>query len=268
MGDQDFLHTTLGKLGRSAYRLGLSASYRPGAPTVHRALEAGVNLFFCYGFDGQMTGVLRGLSSSQRQQLVYVTGAYHLFGWHPHLRRSLEKRLRQLGTDYLDCFLFLGVMRKQEFLEGVLEELRRFREEGKVLAMGVSIHDRKLAGALAARGAVDVLMMRYNAAHRGAETETFPFLADLPLAARPGLVTYTATRWGQLLKQKHMPPGEAAPPAADCYRFALTHPAVDVCMTGPKNQAQMREALRALDLGPMEAAELARLRRVGDYLRG
>jgi predicted aldo/keto reductase-like oxidoreductase len=81
-------------------------------------------------------------------------------------------------------------------------------------------------------------------------------------------VTYTATRWGQLLQPKRLPPGEPAPQASDCYRFALSHPAVDVCMTGPKNMAQMREALRTLDLGPLSAPEAARLRRVGDYLRG
>jgi hypothetical protein len=30
----------------------------------------------------------------------------------------------------------------------------------------------------------------------------------------------------------------------------------------------MRETLRALDLGPLQEAELIRLRRVGDHLRG
>ncbi|MBZ5516605.1 MAG: aldo/keto reductase [Acidobacteriia bacterium] len=261
MGDQDFLHTTLGKLGRSAYRLGLSASYRPGAPTVHRALEAGVNLFFCYGFDGQMTGVLRGLSSSQRQQLVYVTGAYHLFGWHPHLRRSLEKRLRQLGTDYLDCFLFLGVMRKQEFLEGVLEELRRFREEGKVLAMGVSIHDRKLAGALAARGAVDVLMMRYNAAHRGAEQDIFPHLAE----HNPAIIGYTATRWTYLLRRpRGWPKDGRVPTAGECYRFVLSNPHVHVCLTAPNNEKQFAEDLAAVRGGPLSDEDMRFMRDFGD----
>jgi len=75
---EDFSHATLGGLGRRVFRLGFSASYRPGKPAVHRALDAGVNVFFGYGFDWQLTGVLRELPSSQRQQLVYVTGAYNL----------------------------------------------------------------------------------------------------------------------------------------------------------------------------------------------
>jgi aryl-alcohol dehydrogenase-like predicted oxidoreductase len=109
--------------------------------------------------------------------------------------------------------------------------------------------------------------VRYNAVHRGAEAEVFPACQALGLAGRPGLVAFTATRWGQLLKPKLMPPGETAPTVADCYRFVLSNPAVDVSLTGPRNLVQMQEALRALDLGPLTAQELARLRRVGDYLK-
>jgi len=44
--------------------------------------------------------------------------------------------------------------------------------------------------------------------------------------------------------------------------------AVDVCMTGPKLLDQMREALRAVDLGPLDADEFEGMRRIGDHLRG
>ena len=54
--------------------------------------------------------------------------------------------------------------------------------------------------------------------------------------------------------------------ASDCYRFALSNPAVDVCMCGPKNTTQMREALRSLDLGPLDENELKRIRKIGDYV--
>jgi aryl-alcohol dehydrogenase-like predicted oxidoreductase len=37
----------------------------------------------------------------------------------------------------------------------------------------------------------------------------------------------------------------------------LSNPAVDVCMTGPSNEAQAAEALRAIELGPMDDEELA-----------
>jgi len=63
-----------------------------------------------------------------------------------------------------------------------------------------------------------------------------------------------------------MPPGEPPLRGADCYRFVLTHPMVDVCITGPKNTEQMREALKALHLGPLSDDEMVRVRRIGDYV--
>jgi len=48
----------------------------------------------------------------------------------------------------------------------------------------------------------------------------------------------------------------------------LSRPEVDVCMTGPSNAAQMDEALRALEQGPMSEEELAWMRRVGAAKHG
>ena len=50
----------------------------------------------------------------------------------------------------------------------------------------------------------------------------------------------------------------------DCYRFALSKPAVDVCLTGPASAAEMAANLRTLELGPMSAEELNWMRSVGD----
>jgi aryl-alcohol dehydrogenase-like predicted oxidoreductase len=258
---RNFTETQLGSLNRKVFRLGLAASYRPGREVVHRALDAGIQVYFAYGFDSQMVGVLREIPPSQRQQLVYVTGAYQLLGWHPNLRRTLEKRLRQLGTDYIDCFLFLGVMREQEFLSGVLEELQRFREEGKVLATGVSIHDRKLAGSLATRGSIQALMMRYNAAHRGAEQDIFPYLE----AHNPAVISYTATRWTALLRRPRGWPKEGRiPTPAMCYRFTLSNPHVHVCLTAPSSIAQFEENISAMREGPLDQEEMSFMREFGD----
>ena len=65
-----------------------------------------------------------------------------------------------------------------------------------------------------------------------------------------------------------MPPGETPPTAGDCYRFVLSHPAVDVCMSGAKTLEEMRGNLAALEAGPMPEAELERMRRIGDFIYG
>ena len=102
-----------------------------------------------------------------------------------------------------------------------------------------------------------------TAVQRGAEHDVFPHIPESP---RPGIVAYTATRWGHLLDPKKMPTGDTPPPARDCYRFALSHPAADMVLCGPANREQMQEALRALDAGPLDADEMARMHRIGDHV--
>lgn len=256
-----FTEVRLGMLNRKVFRLGLSATYRPGVETVHRALDAGVQVFFAYGFDSQMVRVLREVAPRKRQELVYVTGAYNLLWGHPNLRRTLEKRLRQLRTDYIDCFFLLGVMGKERFLDQAMEEMNRFRQEGKVLATGVSIHARKLAGTIAERGALQAMMVRYNAAHRGAELDIFPHL----VAHNPVVIGYTATRWTALLRRPRGWPKEARVPTPGmCYRFVLSNPHVHVCLTAPSNPAQFEENLSALREGPLHEEDLNFMREFGD----
>jgi aryl-alcohol dehydrogenase-like predicted oxidoreductase len=164
----NFQETILGRTGMGVRRLGLSTSYFPGKKAVHYALDHGVNYFFGYGWDRQMMRVLRDLSAAQRQRIIVATGGYNWIWFHSNLRKDLEKRLRQLRTDCLDVFLFLGVMKPKQYSEAITAEMIRFREEGKVRAIGLSCHDRKFVGQLAEQGDLDVMMMRYNAAHRGA----------------------------------------------------------------------------------------------------
>ena len=82
----------------------------------------------------------------------------------------------------------------------------------------------------------------------------------------PAIVSYTATRWGQLLNHKKMPTGQKPLSASDCYRFVLSNPAVNVCMCGPKDISQMREALKSLEMGPLDEEEIDRVRRIGDHV--
>jgi predicted aldo/keto reductase-like oxidoreductase len=148
--------------------------------------------------------------------------------------------------------------------QGIADACQRLKDKGMVRHLAVSSHDRRFLGSVAPNAPCGIFHLRYNAVHRGAETEVFPFLG-----AQLGVVAYTATSWAQLLNNKLMPAGERPPSASDCYRFVLSHPAVHVCMTGTGTLEQTREALLALDRGPMSDEELNWMRRVGDalYLR-
>ena len=82
------------------------------------------------------------------------------------------------------------------------------------------------------------------------------------------MVAFTATSWRQLLGHRRLPKGEKVPTAADCYRFVLSRPEVDVCLSGPSSADQMEHALEALRRGPLAPDELAWMRRVGDAIYG
>ncbi len=250
-----------GSTGLCVTSLGLSASYYPGKNTIHAAADEGINLFFAFGIDVQMTRALRDLMRSQRDKFVLVTGAYNYIWWSQNVRRAFEKRLRQFQTDHIDVFLFMGVMKPEQFTPKVHDDLLKLKEEGKVRAIGLSCHDRRFLGTLASNGGVNALMLRYNAAHRGAERDIFPHLA----AHNPGVISYTATRWRYLLRRpKSWPTNGRVPTAGDCYRFVLSNPHVHVALTAPRNERELRENISAVREGPLDEEEMNFMREFGD----
>ena len=259
--ERTFDRTILGSTGLRVGRLGVAASYGVPAPAVERAFEHGVNyLYWGSRRSAAFAEAIRNLSS-QRDRLVLIIQSFSriagLISW------SLERALRHLRLDYADILL-LGLWNKP-VSPRILEAARKVQERGLVRHLALSSHSRPQLARLVATRAFDVFHFRYNAIHTGAEAEIFPFLSK---QNRPGMVSYTATSWKQLLNPRKVPEGEKVPTAADCYRFVLSRPEIDVCMTGPANAAQMDEALAALRRGPMSEAELAWMRRVGKAIRG
>lgn len=259
----DFLATRLGAPALPVFRLGLAATYRPGERTIRRALDEGVNYLFGYAADTQMTGVVRSLTAAQREKIVLATGGYNWIVWHPPLKRSLENALRRLRTDYIDVFHYLGILKPGHFPPRIQDELAQLREDGRVRAIAVSCHDRKFAAQLAQRGIVDLLMVRYNAAHPGAETDIFPYLAE---RGTP-VVSYTATRWRRLLARPRGWPAEApVATAGQCYRFVLSNPNVNVVLTAPSSEKQFAANLREVRRGPLPEDEMSFMRRFGAHV--
>jgi aryl-alcohol dehydrogenase-like predicted oxidoreductase len=250
----------LGRTGLEAGRLGMAASYGIPAAAVERSFERGVNYLYWGSFRrGPFGQALRNLKA-QRERMVLVLQSYSRMA--ALMAPSVEMALRRLRFDYADVLL-LGLWGAKPPAR-ILEASRRLKERGLIRHIAISTHHRPLVSELAADPTFGIVHLRYNAVHKGAEREVFPLLAGN--GTNPGLVAFTATSWRQLLDAKRMPPGERVPSAADCYRFVLSNAAVDVCMTGPSNEAQADEALRAIELGPMNEEELAWMRRVGDFI--
>src|SRR5262249_28087595 len=118
--------------------------------------------------------------------------------------------------------------------------------------------------------ALDVVMLRYNMAHPGVERDVFPYLPD-DRATAPGMVAFNTAHGGQgplYEPPPGYPEGMYVPWPPDCYRWALSHPAVDVVLTGVRSRGQIDAALAAMGQGPMSEEERAALRKYGDLHAG
>jgi predicted aldo/keto reductase-like oxidoreductase len=255
----------LGQTGLQVGRLGISSSYGANAEAFEAAFERGCNYFtwgtFVKGPSPEMKKAVSNIvKKGQRDNLVLALYSY----FHSAIMTDLfiPSRLKQLGVEYADV-LVLGYYSwhpSKYVIDGAL----RLKEKGIIRHIGLSGHQRKLFPDLSKEGIFDIFHVRYNAVNRGAEAEVFPYIDR---NTGQGIVSFTATKWGQLLDQNKMPSGVKVPSAIDCYRFVLSNPAVDVCMMGTRNIEMMRENLATLDMGPMNEEELARMREIGDYLK-
>lgn len=257
----DFLTRDVPALKRSVFRLGLSGSFGLDEAGAREALERIQYLFWFPNMKG-LTAALKDAVRRDRARYVVASGPIlgHFPGW---VRKAAEKRLRTLGTDYLDVLQLSWLSKMSAFTGAVQDELLRLKEEGKIRAIGVTTHDRPRAGRLAEESIVDLLQIRYNAAHPGAEKDVFPHLAR----RRPALVAYTATSWRKLLKRPRGWKGTVMN-AGDCYRWALASPHVDVVLSGPRTVTELRENLAAVDRGPLSKDELAWMRDFGRAVHG
>lgn len=252
---------TLGQTGLQVGRLGVSCSY--GAPTeaFEEAFEQGVNYF--YWGSTRKTAMARAVRNiirqGKRDDLVIVIQSYSRSA--ALMEYFYHRALKTLGIDTADILL-LGWHNRPPSPR-IVDRAVAMQARGMFRFLAISGHHRPMFAELTGDQRFDLFHVRYNGVHRGAEQEVF---SVLPQAERPGIVTYTATRWGDLLKPGKMPPGEIPLTGSQCYRFVMSHPDVDVCMTGPKNTAEMQEALKALHQGPLPPEELERIRRIGDHI--
>lgn len=257
----DFTHREVQRFGRRVFRLGLSGSFGLDEAGCREALEH-VQYVFWGPRMKALTPALRDALASDRDR--YVVSAGPLLGYFPGaVRRAAEGALRTLGIDYLDVLQLYWLGKMSALTGSVQEEMIRQREEGKVRTLGASIHDRPRAGKLAADSVLDLLMIRYNAAHPGAEQDIFPHLAR----RRPVVVAYTATAWRRLLRPPRGWKGKV-PTAGDCYRFCLSSPHVDVVLSGPRSTAEWRENLSAMEKGPLSRQEMEEIRAFGSAVHG
>ena len=256
----------LGRTGLQVGRLGIASSYGAPSEAYEEAFERGCNYFllgsFLKGRSKEMIKAIKNISSKGRRDDLVI--AMHDYTHNFLLQRPhFKSGLRSLGLSHIDV-LILGYYVNLPG-QGVMAGAEKLKKEGFIRHIGVASHNRKLFRQFTGEDPVDVFHLRYNAVNTGAEVDVFPCL---PEQNKPGIVSYTATRWGHLLKESKMPPEEAPLTAGDCYRFVLSNPAVDLVMTGTRTLAMMQENLKVLEMSALSEAEMARIRKIGDHIYG
>ncbi|HLJ12324.1 MAG TPA: aldo/keto reductase [Planctomycetaceae bacterium] len=271
----DFLTFPARGFGKPVSRLGLAS--RGGSEItpddVFYAVDRGVNFLNWPGeadgpcCDDGLSQAIAALGQRRESVVVCVQFGSRTAG---EAASELRSILATLRTKYIDCLTLYYVEHADEWRQligpgGALDCLKKAKRDGLVRRIGLTSHQRTLAADMAKSDAIDVLMIRYNAAHRGAEREIFP-VTD---ALEKPVIAYTALRWGALLRPTSGdPPDFELPGAIDWYRFVLQLPSVAVVLAAPNDRTELEHDLDLLAVrGPLPDAEYARLAAHGDRVR-
>ncbi len=173
--ESDFLTATLGRTGLKVGRLGLAGSY--GAPTraYTKAFQLGCNYF--YSGSGrqrsQMKQAVRELvAQGFRDKMVISIQTYARMGMMTEF--FFKNALSAMGIDHADI-LMLGWHNRAPS-NRLMDFALSMKEKGLARFIGMSGHNRQLFKDLARDHRFDLFHVRYNPAHRGAETDCFPGL--------------------------------------------------------------------------------------------
>lgn len=268
-----FLTCPASAFGKEVCRLGLASRGQTAltCDDVLFALEQGIRFLNWPGVadsPGGADAVSEAVAALQRRDSVVLCVQ---FGARSATEAASELRsiLATLRTDYIDVLTCYYVEEGEEWRSllapgGALEYLQGAKKDGIVRRLGITSHQRPLLAEVAQSGMLDVLMLRYNAAHRGAEEQVFPTTDALSLP----VIAYTALRWGALLEPTPSdPPGFLVPRAPAWYRFVLQSPCVSVALAAPHNRVELKEDLEVLRHGPLSSDEYQQLAEHGRRVR-
>lgn len=257
-----------GRLG-TVCRLGLATRGNTSlaCDDVLDAIERGINyLNWCGHSDGLSRAIAE--ASARRRELIVATQLQARTA--DEARREIDAQCRTMGTDYIDVVTYYYVECEDQWQAivgpgGAAEGVEAAVAEGTVRAIGLTSHQRPLAARWAESGRLDMLMLRYNAAHRGAEQEVFPLTRRLAMP----VVTYTGLRWGALMRSTPDDPTHFHPPTApQWYRFALCQEAITTVLMAPNGRRELEENLTLLEPWQgIDPTQLAAMRDHGDRVR-
>jgi len=295
----------LGAGGFSRLGLGTGGSERDAIAIVHAALDLGVNLFdtaAAYGTEPVLGKALRGAA---RDKIVICTKAP--FGVsNPNATpesavSSLERSLKELGTDYIDVYQLHGVAPRgyDHARDVIAPALLREREKGKFRHLGITETapgdpEHEMVRRACADGVWDVAMIAFHMMHQNARTRAFPLtrqhrvgtlmmFAVRNIFSRPERLAATLRELAaeglvpRALADDPDPLGFLVHPDAHggassiidaAYRFVRHEPGADVVLFGTGDEVHLRSNIASLLKPPLPEADRARLAQLFGHLAG
>lgn len=260
---------------------------------VHFAVDHGINFFDVAPYYGRTLAESRlgDILHGRRHQVILATkcGRYDVDGFDfspAGVRRSLERSLQRLRTDYVDILHVHDVEYgcKRQIAEETIPELRRLQQQGMARFVGITGLALKMLREIPAEAPVDCILSycRYNLLNRDMDDELTPFahsrniglLNASPLHMRllsetgppewhpaPEAVKNAARQVVELCRSR----GASAPRLA--LQFAVRHPYVASTFVGISSVEEARQNIEAIRENP-DAVLLQEIEKIAAPVHG
>ncbi len=292
----------LGCGGFSQLGLGTGKSEADAIGIIREALDLGVNLFDTAAAYGTEAVLGKALRSVPREGVVICTkapfGVSHRNSTPESAVASLDRSLKELGTDYIDVYQLHGVAPRgyDHALEVLAPALLREREKGKFRHLGITETapgdpEHEMAQRACRDGVWDVAMIGFHMMHQNARATVLPLtrqyrvgtlmmFAVRNIFSRPERLAATLRELAadglvpQALADSLDPLGflvhecGASSVIDAAYRFVRHEPGVDVVLFGTGDPAHLRSNIASLLKPPLPDEDRARLASLFGHLVG
>ncbi|WP_026659133.1 aldo/keto reductase [Butyrivibrio sp. AC2005] len=259
------------RTGDKVSEIGFGSAYiyeagtKAAVEAIRRAYDGGINYFDMAAGDGSAFPMYGEALSDVRNNIFYQIhfGADYsrgTYGWSLDLdtvKRSLDKQLHDLRTDYID-YGFIHCQDEDSDWEtyqrnGVYDYLLKMKEEGVVKHTGLSSHTPSVIQRIMNEAEIDMLMFSVNPeydygrgdyAHGGVDERSEIYKRCEKEGV--GISVMKPFSGGQLLDAKRSPFGQALTPF-QCIKYALDKPGVLTVLPGAQSVAEVDELLSYYD---------------------
>jgi aryl-alcohol dehydrogenase-like predicted oxidoreductase len=252
---------------------------------LHKAIDLGINFFdtadlYQKGLNEEMVG--KALKEKRKDILIAskVGNQWKPDGsgwdWNPrkdYILSAVEKSLERLQTDYIDLYQLHGGT-LEDPIDETIEAFELLQQQGKIRYYGISSIRPNVIREYIKRSSIVSVMMQYSLLDRRPEEECLSLLkqnnigvlargsiakgllADKPATA---FLNYTKEEVAIAAAAIQKVSGHERTTSQTAIRFVLDNPAITSAIIGIRTQAQLENAVGAINAATLSSDELKKL---------